>query len=156
MQIEIRSIDLTEDKESIKFYTFEFLDYMNEKSTKLKMFKTRFANPHGLDNLNNYSCCDDVLLMSKEAMKNDKIRKIVCTQTYKGTFKFFRQGKVICKPIFWTNTNKLLSRQQITGIKTGITAKAGGCLSTSFKNKQNEVFIVVLGCASTEHRFKDT
>ena len=49
---------------------FEFLDYMNEKSTKLKMFKTRFGNPHGLDHLNNYSCCDDVLLMSKEAMKN--------------------------------------------------------------------------------------
>ena len=42
-------------------------------------------------------------------------------------------------------------------MKTGITAKAGGCLSTIFKNKDNEeVIVVVLGCASTEHRFKDT
>ena len=65
MQIEIRSIDLTEDKESVKFYMYEFVSYMNEKCTKLKMFKTRFSNPHGLDVLNNYSCCDDVLIMSK-------------------------------------------------------------------------------------------
>ena len=29
------------------------------------MYKTRFSNPHGLDTANHYSCCDDVLIMSK-------------------------------------------------------------------------------------------
>ena len=42
---------------------------MNEKALKLKMHKTHFGNPHGLDHVANYSCCDDVLIMSKEAMK---------------------------------------------------------------------------------------
>ena len=121
------------------------------------MFKTRFSNPHGLDSFNHYSTCDDVLIMSKEAMKIDKIRKIVAAQTYKGTFKFFREGKVICKPAFWTNTNKLLGKQGVYGLKTGITSKAGGCLSTVFRNKSGEEgIIIVLGCSSTEHRFKDT
>ena len=52
---------------------------MNDVSLKLKMYKTHFGNPHGLDHAANYSCCDDVLIMSKEAMKIEKIRKIVAT-----------------------------------------------------------------------------
>ena len=41
---------------------------MNAKAKGLRMYKTRFANPHGLDHINNYSCCEDVYLMCKEAM----------------------------------------------------------------------------------------
>ena len=48
---------------------YEFINYMNDKSTKLKMHKTRFSNPHGLDMINNYSCCEDVLIMSQEGLK---------------------------------------------------------------------------------------
>lgn len=43
----------------------EFINYMNEKAKLLKMTKTRFGNVHGLDHTNNYSCCEDVLIMSK-------------------------------------------------------------------------------------------
>ena len=134
---------------------------MNQKSLKLKMLKTRFSNPHGLDMINNYSCCEDVLIMSLQGMKNAEFRKVVNTQTYKGTHKFFKQGRVICKPAFWGNTNKLLGKNKILGVKTGVTSKAGGCLSTSFKlidedSAQKEGIIIVLGCASTEDRFKDT
>lgn len=30
---------------------------MNNKAKNLRMMKTRFANPHGLDHINNYSTC---------------------------------------------------------------------------------------------------
>ena len=81
---------------------------MNNKTKNLRMYKTRFANPHGLDHINNYSCCEDVYLMCKEAMKSPIFRKIVKATSHKGTFKFFKDGKVICRPIIWANTNKLL------------------------------------------------
>lgn len=81
---------------------------MNDKARILKMNKTRFANPHGLDHINNYSCCEDVLVMCKEAMSSEVICKIVATVRYKGTFKTFKDKKIICKNIIWTNTNKLL------------------------------------------------
>lgn len=81
---------------------------MNSKCRALRMLKTRFANPHGLDHINNYSTCEDVYLMCKEAVKNEIFQKIVKTVTHKGYFKFFKEGKVVVKPIFWTNTNKLL------------------------------------------------
>lgn len=43
------------------------------------------------------------------------------------------------------------------GVKTGITAKAGGCLSTFFINSNGEEgIIVVLGSLSAEDRFRDT
>lgn len=97
------------------------------------MTKTRFANPHGLDHINNYSTCEDVYIMCKEFMKYDLLKKIAKTITHKGCFKFLKDGKVILKAIFWTNTNKLLEKSNIIGIKTGITNKAGGCLATLFK-----------------------
>lgn len=71
-------------------------------------------------------------------MKNDKIRKIVNAQIHKGVYKIYKDGKVTRKQVFWTNTNKLLGESGVTGIKTGITSKAGGCLSTSFKKKNGE------------------
>ena len=43
---------------------------MNQVTRDLNMSKTRFANPHGLDHINNYSCCEDVYTMCREAMKN--------------------------------------------------------------------------------------
>ena len=83
-------------------------------------------------------------------MTNPTIRKIVKAQTHKGTFKFFKEGKVVCRPAIWNNTNKLLDKPDVIGIKTGITSKAGGCLATSFMlDNRNEAFIVVLGCSST-------
>lgn len=121
------------------------------------MSKTRFANPHGLDHINNYSTCEDVYAMCTEAMKREIFRKIAKTASHKGFFKFFRDGKVVAKPILWTNTNKLLEKDHVIGIKTGNTARAGGCLATAFMvDSQSEGFIVVLGSNSIEGRFKDT
>lgn len=43
---------------------------MNEKCMELKMLKTRFSNSHGMDMLNNYSCCDDILTMTQYCIRN--------------------------------------------------------------------------------------
>lgn len=63
---------------------------MNAKCKSLKMMKTRFANPHGLDHINNYSTCEDVFAMSKEAMRKPILRKIVKAATHKANYKVFR------------------------------------------------------------------
>ena len=60
----------------------------------------------------------------------------------------------------WTNTNSLL-REGYSGIKTGITTSAGGCLASTTsiqkdKYSWQDVLVVVLGCESTELRFVDT
>jgi D-alanyl-D-alanine carboxypeptidase len=91
-------------------------------------------------------------------MANELICKIVSSPRYKANFKTFKEKKIICKPIVWVNTNKLLERNNsVVGIKTGITPKAGGCLATFYKiDEKNFAYIVVLGSSTTEARFKDT
>jgi D-alanyl-D-alanine carboxypeptidase len=43
---------------------------MNIKARTLKMFKTTYANSHGLINYNNKSCAYDIALLSEHVMKN--------------------------------------------------------------------------------------
>ena len=69
---------------------FEFILFMNDRSTMMKMNRTRFTNPHGMDMLNHYSTCEDMLTLSKESMKYPKLKQIVNTKNYKGLFKFYR------------------------------------------------------------------
>ena len=40
---------------------------MNKKARELKMFRTSFANPHGLGNVLNYSTASDMLILSGHA-----------------------------------------------------------------------------------------
>ena len=47
------------------------------------MEDTSYQNPHGLSNKFNYSTCNDLSLLTSEAMKNDLFREIVKTKTYK-------------------------------------------------------------------------
>jgi D-alanyl-D-alanine carboxypeptidase len=43
-----------------------------------------------------------------------------------------------------------------TGIKTGVTASAGPCLSSCIEIKGRRFIIVVLNCKTMKYRFKDT
>ena len=44
----------------------------------------------------------------------------------------------------------------VKGIKTGITATAGGCLSTFWESEGKRLLVVVLGCKDEARRFTDT
>lgn len=48
------------------------------------------------------------------------------------------------------STNELLGEGLVTGVKTGTTDKAGGCLVTSFSVDGNEIVSVVLGSDLTQ------
>ena len=91
---------------------------------------THFANPHGMDSPpSNYSTCSDILKMCQYAMNMPVFRTVVRAPTHRGVFKFHEKGALSRQPITWHNTNKLLGVSGIIGIKTGLTTKAGGCLT---------------------------
>lgn len=58
----------------------------------------------------------------------------------------------------WSNTNKLLGVMGCHGLKTGYTARAGGCLASIFNSEisGSSLLVIVLGCNTQEHRFIDT
>ncbi|EGR30078.1 hypothetical protein IMG5_142710 [Ichthyophthirius multifiliis] len=160
---EIHSVDVTEDA-YISDYLQLFLQQMNNLCNDFGLKNTKFSNPHGMNNKNNYSTSLDVAKLTFQCLKNEEFRKICSTKSYQATIKFVElNDKVTERNIIWENTNKLLDKG-FKGVKTGITNIAGACLSSWYvdfldefnKNEQANLIIVVLGSLNQDSRFEDT
>lgn len=63
-----------------------FVALMNEYARFLGLSSSQFGNPHGLNDVNNVSTCEDLLKLSLESMKMSKFREVVKTVEYTGQF----------------------------------------------------------------------
>ena len=115
----------------------EFVKLMNNKAKEIGMTNTIFNNSSGLDEKGgNYSTAYDMALLTKYAMKNEMYRTIVSTKTHK--------VKTNYKSYSWTNKNKLLKYDYITGGKTGYTEKAKRTLVTTATVNDMKLIVVTL------------
>ena len=127
----------------------EFAEMMNQKAIELGCENTHFTNPHGFHDENHYTTAYDLALISQYAMKNEKFREIVATDTYQieATNKYDETR-------YLTSTNHLISTKRqydyyykkATGIKTGYTGEAGSCLVSSAKDGDTEFISVIMNC----------
>lgn len=128
---------------------------MNCIAKKLGMAYTRFSNCHGLMNRRNYSCSQDLTRLCVFAMQRIDFAAVVCKTSYTCTannVKYLTQ-----RALSWTNTNKLLKLNGITGIKTGITPSAGSCLASCFAVSPSErIYVVLLKSLTVQHRFEES
>lgn len=130
-----------------------FIDEMNEIAKKLKLKQTFFACVHGLPNEFNKSTAFDLCKLSASAMKEELIANIVCKKSHT---VFIRNSAGTSREIQWENLNKILNIPGFIGLKTGVTAPAGACLSSVYRDEAFSLIFVVLGCQSKEERFSDT
>ena len=115
----------------------EFVKLMNKKAKGIGMTNTIFNNSSGLDeNGGNYSTAYDMALLTKYAMQNETYRTIVKTKTY--------TVKTNYKSYSWTNKNKLLKYDYISGGKTGYTEKAKRTLVTTASIDNMDLIVVTL------------
>ena len=115
----------------------EFVKLMNNKAKELGMTNTTFNNSSGLDEQGgNYSTAYDMALLTKYAMQNEMYMTIVGTKSY--------QVKTNYKSYSWTNKNKLLKYDYITGGKTGYTEKAKRTLVTTATINNMDLIVVTL------------
>ncbi len=107
-----------------------FVVQMNALARGLKMKKTLFLNPSGLDageETPPYSTASDLARLTRYAYRDGDIPFYVSQKSR--TVQVFRAGQEI--PIQINNTNELLGQEGIDGVKTGRTSKAGDCLILS-------------------------
>jgi serine-type D-Ala-D-Ala carboxypeptidase (penicillin-binding protein 5/6) len=107
-----------------------FVTQMNALAKQLKMERTRFVNPHGVDqNVKPlpYSTSEDVARLTRYALNKASFRFYISQKERQITFR--RAGKE--QRYNLRNTNELLGTQGIDGVKTGRTARAGECLVLS-------------------------
>lgn len=117
-----------------------FLASMNKKAKELGMVDTHFANPAGFDDKYQYSTAKDLTILSRAAVANPLIAKIVKTRSIvvndvSGT-----------KTYFLENVNKLLGLVPgLEGVKTGHTEGSLENLVTYTNRDGKGIITVVLG-----------
>src|SRR6185437_14977205 len=95
-----------------------FVAQMNALAKQLKMERTRFVNPHGIDwkvKPLPYSTAEDMARLTRYAMNKPSFRFYVSQKERQ--ISFTRQGQPMNYVL--RNTNELLGRNGIYGVKTG-------------------------------------
>jgi D-alanyl-D-alanine carboxypeptidase (penicillin-binding protein 5/6) len=111
--------------------TAAFVAQMNALARRLGMLKSRFLNAHGLDTLEKalpYSTAEDLAKLTSYAMANSAFRFYVSQTERRITIQVSTGGET---QYLLRNTNELIGRNAIDGVKTGTTRKAGQCLILS-------------------------
>lgn len=124
---------------------------MNEKAKEIGCTHTNFENPNGLPSENHYSTARDMAKISMYCLQNWDFRDIVATQ--RETIHWVTPSNVTKRV---ENTNKLLGTYKgMTGLKTGWTYAAGGCLAASAKRGDIELIAIIMHAPDTVTRFSD-
>ena len=125
-----------------------FVAMMNRKAQELGMTGTHFANAHGLHDDNHYTTARDLTILSCWAWKNPDFREYATTTAHTVPATNLSDSRAL-------HTTNYLTSAQITakyyyskasGIKTGFTTPAGGCLAATATDGNLTYLSVVCGC----------
>lgn len=128
-----------------------FVTLMNREAERLGMKNTRWANPHGLPDANNYSTARDLSVMASSVIRD-------FPEFYKiDSIKQFTYNKITQQ-----NRNRLLWLDPtVDGMKTGHTDSSGYSMIASARRPngnagQRRLISVVLGTASDSVRTQES
>ena len=135
-----------------------FATMMNTKANQLGCKNTHFVNPNGVHDENHYTTAYDLAIMTREAMKKDTFRQIVCTVAYTlpSSNKYSRIDRN------FTTTNDLIKKQSdnyyesAIGVKTGFTSQAQNCLVSAATKDGKTLIAVVLKADTDNQRYEDS
>ncbi len=128
----------------------EFVKMMNAKVASLGLKNTQFKNAHGLDEEGHYSTAHDMSIIAKELIKYETILNY--TKIYEDELIRDDGSKM-----WLVNTNKLVRYYEgVDGLKTGYTAEAGYCITTTAMKNSIRYISVVMGSQTSELRSYDT
>lgn len=115
-----------------------FVGQMNALAATLKMERTRFVNPTGIDagvKPVPFSTAMDMARLTRYAMSNAGFRFYVSQKERQ--ISYTRAGQQ--QGYLLRNTNELLGTNGVEGVKTGRTARAGDCLILSAQRKADVI-----------------
>jgi len=120
-----------------------FSELMNKRAKEMGALYSNFVTASGLDAKGQYSCAQDVGIITRHAMQNETFREISACK------KYIAEETNKTSKRYIHNKNKLLgSYEGAIGGKTGFTKKAGRCLVAVSEREGMEIISVVLDCPS--------
>ena len=129
----------------------EFAIMMNSKAAEIGMTNTNFTNSSGINDPDNYSTVEDILIMSNYLIKNYPIYYEYFKEK---TFTWDRTGG---DPITQGNRNPLLYKNfGADGIKTGYLAVEKYSLASSLKKGERRLIAVGSGFETKNSRSRES
>lgn len=126
-----------------------FAVLMNRKAEQLGMKSSHFANATGLHDAEHYTTCADLVLLLREALKNETFREIFSTRSYvSSATNEHPSGLKMKSTMFKYLSDNKLERDYFVGGKTGYTSKAGVCLASVASIGGKEYILVTLGAGT--------
>ncbi len=127
-----------------------FTVLMNRQAAQMGLKNTRFANPHGLPDPNNYSTARDLSVLAWRLITD-----------FPEFYKIYSVKSFTYNKISQSNRNRLLWLDEtVDGMKTGHTQAAGYCLIASAVRPndggQRRLISVVLGAESDNMRAQES
>ncbi|GHO81229.1 D-alanyl-D-alanine carboxypeptidase [Ktedonobacter sp. SOSP1-85] len=135
-----------------------FVTMMNAYAKQLKLQNTHYINADGLTyegkdgkpDPNHYTTGEDLVKLTRYAMRNPLFAQIVQLQ------KYVLPANGVHHAYDWETTDTMLSTYAgLTGVKTGFTGEAGYCLVFSAYSSGHRLVGAVLDAKDEEERFKD-
>lgn len=154
---------------SIAGSTENFARMMNEKAKELGALNTNFVNPNGLHDPAHKSTAYDLAMIARYAMTDsaisEKFRELVTTYKYDvpATNKkteprhLYNTNRLLydtVNKVYVNGTKRACKYDGVTGVKTGYTSNAGGCLVASAQRNGSE-FLCVTMKSTDMGRFAD-
>ncbi len=155
---------------SIAGSTEDFARMMNEKAKALGALNTNFVNPNGLHDPEHKSTAYDLAMIARYAMTNPSIsaifREFVTTYKYEipptniktEMRHLYNTNRLLydtVNKVYVGNQKRVCKYEGVTGVKTGYTSHAGGCLIASAERNGSE-FLCVTMKSTDMGRFADS
>jgi D-alanyl-D-alanine carboxypeptidase (penicillin-binding protein 5/6) len=125
-----------------------FVAEMNAWATQHGMTNSHFTNPVGTDDPQHYTSARDLVRATQILLRDWLLAQIVAMDMYVADI-----GGPNARQVELFNSNQLIARDDVFGVKTGTEEIAGQCLITGFWRGDNQIITVVLGSAD---RYADT
>ena len=132
-----------------------FVKKMNDKVSQLGLRNTKFENIFGRYHADNYSSANDIAIILRKALENEKFREIFCSSSYT-----IPATNVAGVPRSLVNDCALLRDtgyyyQYAEGGKIGNTNDGGFALAACAKKDGMELVAVVLGESNADNAYHD-
>lgn len=114
-----------------------FVWLMNVKAKELGLRATHFANPHGLDNPDHYSCPADMVTMARYGMQYPEFRKLAAAKAYdirESNISYTIQN---LNPVLW-------SYPGADGVKIGYTDNSGRSMVATAVENGHRVYVAYM------------
>ncbi|MGL5830896.1 MAG: D-alanyl-D-alanine carboxypeptidase family protein [Candidatus Altimarinota bacterium] len=124
--------------------TGKFVEKMNKKAQELGMHDTKYANPMGFDDPEQYGTAEDLLILARKVYQQPFVKQYAAVKETEVS----NTDQTLTHQLL--NTNQLFdSYLQVFGLKTGTTDLAGQCLISIVSNQQgHRIMNIILNSPS--------